>query len=328
MLDISRDKVPAMDTLFELIDLLASWKINQFQLYTEHTFAYRDHRVVWAEASPVTGEQILALDAYCRQRFVELVPNQNSFGHMHRWLKHDQYRHLAECPQDCETDPAHFDQPFSLSPADPGSLALVSGLYDELLPHFSSRQFNVGCDETFDLGLGRSKALVAEQGAGRVYLDFLLEIYQQVKARGYTMQFWGDIIRDYPELVGQLPRDTVALEWGYEADHKFDDFGAIFARSGIPFYVCPGTSSLELEWPAAPKMPWKIYGTRPGTAGPTALSAISTPIGETMAIGSLYQSATWASPMARPFPGQARRIVTWMWRPRWITLSSFRMAPV
>ena len=41
MLDISRDKVPSMETLYQLIDLLASWKINQLQLYTEHTFAYR-----------------------------------------------------------------------------------------------------------------------------------------------------------------------------------------------------------------------------------------------------------------------------------------------
>jgi hexosaminidase len=33
------------------------------------------------------------------------------------------------------------------------------------------------------------------------------------------------------------------LEWGYEADHPFEEHGAEFARSGIPFFVCPGTSS-------------------------------------------------------------------------------------
>jgi hypothetical protein len=243
MLDISRDKVPTMKTLFELVDRLASWKINQFQLYTEHAFAYREHPIVWSEASPITGEEILALDAYCRQRFVELVPNQNSFGHMRRWLIHDEYRHLAECPQGFDTDLGHFDEPFTLAPAEPGSLNLLQGLYDELLPHFSSRLFNVGCDETFDLGQGRSKELVAERGVGRVYLDFLLQIYRQVKARGHIMMFWGDIVMKHPELVPELPRDLIALEWGYEADHDFDDHGAIFAQSGLHFYVCPGTSS-------------------------------------------------------------------------------------
>jgi hypothetical protein len=57
------------------------------------------------------------------------------------------------------------------------------------------------------------------------------------------MMFWGDIIIHEPELIAELPRDIVALEWGYEADHPFDEHGQHFARSQIPFYVCPGTSS-------------------------------------------------------------------------------------
>ncbi len=243
MLDISRDKVPTMATLHHLVDLLASWKINQLQLYTEHTFAYRNHPQVWAGASPMTGEEILKLDAWCRERFIELVPNQNAFGHMRRWLVHPEYRHLAECPQGCDTLWGRFDEPFTLCPGDAGSFKLVQSLWDELLPHFHSRQVNVGCDETVDLGQGRSKALAEKIGVGRVYLDFLLKIYHDLKARGRTMQFWGDVILHHPELVPELPRDLIALEWGYEADHPFEEHGKVFAESGIPFYVCPGTSS-------------------------------------------------------------------------------------
>jgi hexosaminidase len=243
MLDISRDKVPAMETLYELVDMLASWKINQLQLYTEHTFAYQKHPIVWAEASPLTGADILALDVYCQERFIELVPNQNTFGHMRRWLVHDQYRPLAECPTGCDTIWGYFDEPFSLCPGDPRSIRLVQDMLDELLPHFQSRQVNVGCDETVDLGNGRSREVVAEKGAGRVYLDFLNQIRREVRIRERTMQFWGDIIIEHPDLVAELPRDMIALEWGYEADHAFHEHGDIFARSGIPFYVCPGTSS-------------------------------------------------------------------------------------
>lgn len=47
MLDISRDKVPKMQTLYNLVNKLAELKINQFQLYTEHTFAYKNHKKVW-----------------------------------------------------------------------------------------------------------------------------------------------------------------------------------------------------------------------------------------------------------------------------------------
>jgi hypothetical protein len=47
----------------------------------------------------------------------------------------------------------------------------------------------------------------------------------------------------YPRLIQKLPRDVMALNWGYEATHPFEREAALFADSGIPFYVCPGTST-------------------------------------------------------------------------------------
>jgi hypothetical protein len=244
MLDVSRDKVPTMATLFDLVDHFAALKINQLQLYTEHTFAYRSHPDVWAQASPLTGQEILELDQYCREHFIELVPNQNSFGHMERWLKLPGYIDLAECP-DGFTFPWGFRHPggFTLNPLDPRSIALVEGLYDELLPHFTSPLFNVGCDETFDLGLGKSKSECDRLGKGRVYLDFVKKIHALLQNHQRIMMFWGDIILRHPELIPELPRDVVALEWGYEAGHPFDDHLAKFDAAGIPVFVCPGTSS-------------------------------------------------------------------------------------
>jgi hypothetical protein len=244
MLDVSRDRVPKMDTVMQIIDLLSSWKINEFQLYIEHTFAYREHELVWRKASPFTAEEMLTLDAYCRERHIDFVPNQNSFGHWHRWFEHPEYLYLAETETGVSTPWGNKqDHPFSLSPAVPEALPLLGRLFDEFLPNFSSPFFNVGCDETFDLGMGKSKALVEARGKGRVYLDFLLGIYDRVKAHGKTMQFWGDIINEHPELVPELPADVVALEWGYESWWDFDSHGARFAQSGIPFYTCPGTST-------------------------------------------------------------------------------------
>jgi len=244
MLDISRDKVPTMQTLYMLVDMFAELKLNQLQLYTEHTFAYSKHEDVWRDASPMTADEIRALDAYCRQRFIELVPNQNSFGHMERWLRHERYKPLAEKP-DGFMFPWNFwhDGGFSLNPLDPASLELIEGLFDELLPNFTSAQFSVGCDETFDIGLGKSKAECDKRGKERVYLNFLLKIHEAVSRRGKRMQFWGDIILHKPELIRELPRDVIALNWGYDRSHPFEAETRAFADAGLDYYVCPGTSS-------------------------------------------------------------------------------------
>ena len=79
-----------------------------------------------------------------------------------------------------------------------------------MLPNFSSRFFNVGCDETWDLGRGQSKKLCATKGQGRVYLDFLKKIHREVSRRGKTMMFWGDIILKYPKLITELANSVAA----------------------------------------------------------------------------------------------------------------------
>jgi hexosaminidase len=244
MLDVSRGRVPSLQTLLGLVDHLADFKINEFQLYIEHTFAYRNYEPVWRGWGALTGEEMLQLDARCRALGIDFVPNQNSFGHLRYWLAYPPLANLAEVtePYECEGG-AYLRYPTTLAPNHPGTLPFLRELFDEFLPHFTSPRFNVGCDETWDLGRGQSQKLCAAKGNGRVYLDFLKKIYREVAARGRQMMFWGDIILDEPELMKELPKDIIALNWGYEAGHPFDREARLFAKSRIPFYVSPGTSA-------------------------------------------------------------------------------------
>jgi len=244
MLDISRGRVPKLETLLELVEHLADFKINEFQLYTEHTFAYRKYKRVWREWGALTGAEIWKLDARCKELGIDLVPNQNSFGHLRYFLEYPPLRKLAEVSEPYEGSTGDFLRfPTTLAPSNPGTLKFLRELYDELLPNFSSRFFNVGCDETWDLGRGQSKVHCEKLGKGRVYLDFLKKIAHECSKRGKRMTFWGDIILHHPELIKRLPRGVIALNWGYEADHPFDKEGATFAKSKVPYYVCPGTST-------------------------------------------------------------------------------------
>lgn len=243
MLDVSRDKVPTLETLFDLVDRLADVRVNQLQLYIEHTFAYAGHEPVWRDASPFTANEIRRLDEHCRSRFIALVPNQNSFGHFHRWLVHEPYRRLAECPDGVEHPFSRGKEPFSLCPIDPRSAALLGDLYDQLLPCFSSHELNVGLDETLDLGLGRSAEACRVRGKTTVYLDFVRQVHRLAASRGFRIQMWGDIVLQQPERLDEIPDDVTVLAWGYEGDHPFAEEARRFAAAERRFLLCPGTSS-------------------------------------------------------------------------------------
>jgi hypothetical protein len=262
MLDISRGRVPKLETLLDLVERLADFKINEFQLYTEHTFAYRRYKSVWQSWGALTAAEIRKLDARCRELGIDLVPNQNSFGHLRYFLEHPKVKKLAEVSEPYEGSTGDFLRfPTTLAPNHPGTIQFIRALYDELLPNFSSQFLNVGCDETWDLGRGQSKKLCERRGKGRVYVDFLKQIQREATKRGRRMMFWGDIILHHPELIPELakigradvlvgqdarqriPTNLIALNWGYEANHPFEKEAATFAKSKVPFYVCPGTAT-------------------------------------------------------------------------------------
>lgn len=242
MLDVSRCKVPTLATLFRLVEFFASLKLNQLQLYTEHTFAFPGHEQVWGASSPLTPEEVRALDAHCASLGIELVPNFNSFGHFERWLRYPDYHHLAECPGGY-SHPSGEPRPFgsTLKPNEE-TLAFLGRLQESFLPCFRSRSFNIGCDETWELGQGWSGPQCEARGKHRVYADFLLKLHKLSARFGHRIQFWADIILHEPALIAELPRELVGLVWGYEANHPFADQCPRFAAAGLDFIVCPGTS--------------------------------------------------------------------------------------
>jgi hexosaminidase len=233
MLDISRDKVPTMETLQAVVDRLAAWKVNQVQLYSEHTFAYRHHSEVHAAASPLDAAEIRELDAFCRARHVELVPNQNCLGHMNRWLTHDRYRPLAIAP-DGFVDPYGIKRlPMTIEPSNPASLGLVRELLAELLPLFTSRRVHVGLDEAWELPAARIED----------FLSWAATLRALPELEGHEMLMWGDMISGQREQLSRLPAGITICEWGYDDWYPFDERCAVLADAGRPFWVAPGTSS-------------------------------------------------------------------------------------
>ena len=244
MLDISRDKVPTKETLLGILGLLADLKYNHFELYIEgFSFAYPSFKELWeGKETPVTGEEIQSLDAFCKAHFIDFVPNQNSLGHMMAWLATDKYKDLAECPNGYKIM-GLMNMKGTLYPGDPRSLELVSKMTDDLLPNFSSSNFNVNLDEPFELGKGKSKELCEKEGEGKVYLDYAIKLHDVLAGKKKKMLMWGDIVMRHHELIPLIPKDITLLDWGYESSYPYERHCKTLQASGISYMVCPGTNS-------------------------------------------------------------------------------------
>ena len=238
--DVTRGRVPKLSTLKDLVDELAYFKVNSLQLYIEDAFDFMELDGVMKPDDKLTAAEIIELDEYCNERFIELVPSVSSFGHLYNLLQSEKYKHLCEY-EDYEPTQHYWIEKMAhhtIDVSDPESIEVVKSLIDQFIPLVRSDKFNICCDETFDLCKGKN----AGKDAGEEYFRFVSKIIAHLKERGKTVMMWGDIVLHHPEKINLLPPDTIMLNWCYMKD-PVEENVKTFAKSGFTQYVCPGTSS-------------------------------------------------------------------------------------
>lgn len=239
--DETRGRVLTLPELKRMVDRISRYKINQFQLYVEHTYLFRNLTEMWRDETPLTAQDILELDEYCRRRHVELVPAMASFGHLYTLLSTRSYGELCE-REDSWTAPFSFNDRMhhhTLNPTDERALILVKEMIAEYGALFSTDKFNICADETFDLGSEKSRETAEREGTSNMYIGFVKELCDFLVERGRQPMFFGDIICGNPEFIRKLPENTLCLTWGYAPEQREDDCRAM-AQAGAVQYLCPG----------------------------------------------------------------------------------------
>ncbi|MBO5379213.1 MAG: family 20 glycosylhydrolase [Clostridia bacterium] len=234
-LDITRGRIPTVKTVKELIDNLAYYKANMLQLYVEHVFPFKEYDGIYQRTGYITPEELRELDAYCHENFIDFVPSLSCFGHLYELLESEKYKHLCELTNDVHK--THFWQRrmahHTINPSDPESIELIKSLIDQYMPCFTSKYFNICCDETFDLGKGKN----AGKDPAKLYTEFVKQIVEYVRSKGKTPMMWGDVI----EHIDPLGDDIIFLNWGYSPNEKPDKIYNLASAKKTQF-VCPGVS--------------------------------------------------------------------------------------
>jgi len=236
--DWSRGPLPNMEFLKREIRTLAAFKINIFSPYFEHTFAYDSSPVAAFPGGAMTPDEARELVEYAAKHHITVIPEQESFGHLHHLLKFEQFSGLGET--------AHGSV---LAPGEAATLPLISGWFSELAKAFPAPYAHIGADETFELGLGKTRERVLQQGLGAVYIDFLKQIHKTLEPNDKRLLFWGDIAVHSPELVGTLPKDMIAVPWDYDAKPDFKPIIEPFTKAGLETWVAPGVNNWNRLYP-------------------------------------------------------------------------------
>ena len=239
--DATRGRVPSVEGAKKLIGRLAAYKINVLQFYVEHTFDFKEFKSVGRTADEfLSPNDILEIDRYCFENFIDFQPSLSTFGHLYELLRLEEYKQLCELVD--YKDSMHFWSErmahHTIDASNPESIKVVCSLIDQYLPLFRSEYFNICCDETFDLCRGRNKG----RDVAETYIGFVEKIISHIKKCGKKVMMWGDIALKHPQMLSCIPKDTIILNWDYEANPDTEKIIKI-RDLGLSQIVCPGTWS-------------------------------------------------------------------------------------
>ena len=233
--DISRGPIVSVDYLKRLIPQLAECKLNAFSLYTEHTFKTKCHPDV-APANAFTAEEIKELEDFCKPYHIQVIGNQQCFGHFEEILCNPFYSDLA-------------DTKWNLNPAKEETYKFLEDHLREVARAYKSPYFNINCDETESLGQGYAKAYVDSVGQTTAYYQHINRVNRMLRPYRKRVMMWGDIADKHPEILNNLDNDIFLIAWSYDGRDDFNEFLQPYVKSRRNYFVAPGVSLSERVWP-------------------------------------------------------------------------------
>ena len=236
--DLSRGPIPTLAWQKAQIRRFAAYKLNVYSPYYEHSLAYSANPLIAPPRGAMTRDDVRELIAYAAKYHIDVIPEQEAFGHLHHVLKYELYAPLAETPH------GHV-----LAPGNPASMELIKSWFAEIDSLFPSRIVHIGADETVELGRGQTRDRVRDDGLGKVYLQFVRDISAALKPNGRRLMFWADIAMESPQLVGILPKDMVAVCWDYWSFNGFERCLKPFKDAGMETWVAPGVNNWSRVYP-------------------------------------------------------------------------------
>ena len=230
--DVSRGPFPTMAYAKERIRTLASLKFNGWSPYMEQTFADPRYPFV-AWPSGWTAAQLRELAQYARRFHVALIPEQQTFAHMHEPLKWEKLAPLAELPHG-----------YLLAESDPAMYGYLEPLVRNVVAAASPAPFvHLGADEPIDLGRGRTPR------TAEVFADHVKRVASFLAGCGARPMIWDDAIQQDRTILPLLPKNTVVVTFHYGVEKTYKPYIDTVANAGFDQMISPSAANFNEIYP-------------------------------------------------------------------------------
>lgn len=209
---------PKFENLLRYIEEMAAYKLNTLVIEYEDKLP-RARKDLCHPTDALTPEQHRRLLEVARENFIDIIPLQQSFGHLEYVLKLPEYQHLREIPE----------APGEMCPLREGAYELAASLLEETARlHPDSRYLHLGCDEVWSLGQS-DECKASGKSRGRIAIEYINRLAEKVVSLGKIPIVWHDMMADvwrggemgeagnYDDLA-RLNKNLVVAIWLYSPD--------------------------------------------------------------------------------------------------------------
>ncbi len=213
-----RGLFPKFENLLLYVEEMAAYKLNTLVIEYEDKLP-RSRKELCAPTDALTEEQLRQLLQVARDHFIDVIPLQQSFGHLEYALKLPEYIHLRETQ----------NTPGEMCPLRDGAFELAASLIEETAAmHPDSRYLHLGCDEVWSLGQS-PECKASGKSRGQIAIEFINRLAEKVIALGKTPVVWHDMLasvweggemggaQDYAALAA-INKNIVVAIWLYSPE--------------------------------------------------------------------------------------------------------------
>jgi hypothetical protein len=235
--DISRGQVSTMDNFKRIIRFISKYKMNTYMPYLEDMLKFEKYPSIGKSRGALNKKEVKELVDFAGQYFVDVVPIFQTLGH---------YENILSLPEFVKY--AEFPGAASLSVSEDATYEFLENMLEEVFEMFPSKNFHMGADESWDVGLGKSKRITDETSLAIVHAEHYKKVYDICKKHGKEVFMYGDVILNHPDILELIPKDITIVDWHYAIKFKYPS-AEKFDDAGFKYIVSPSVWNYLTTYP-------------------------------------------------------------------------------